>query len=151
MTGPRGGIVACFYQRWQRRVGDALCAALFCIVALGCSARAAERREVRVGDPLLADAEYDEDRGLWSSAPLSGGRWIPIGASGTVVVEHDLGHQPLGVQVYLSFTADDSDADTPRRFMPAAGNQAQVVRATDEVVEIFNNSAGEFYLRLLLQ
>ena len=125
----------------------------------GCTAQAAEHLEVAGDSPLLALATLDEARGQWSSAPFSGGPWIPMGRNGTVTIHHGLGRAPLSVQVYLSFTEDDrifrqegqEEIEEPRRFFPAAGDVANVLKASDELVVLRNNTRGEFFVRILLQ
>lgn len=129
--------------------------AVLCLVlglaALGCAAKAAEHREVLADDPLLLQAELDTARGIWTSAPFSHAPWIPMGSNGTLTIHHGLGRTPIGVQVYLSYTSDDTEWDEPRRFTPAAGDVANVLSVTDEQLMLTNNTRGEFYLRVLLQ
>ena len=121
------------------------------VFVLGCAAQAAEQLDVLLEDELLAYAELDEERGMWWSAPLSGTPWIPLGRRGTVVIHHGLGEVPVSVEVYLSFVDDDSQLEKPRSFFLVSGDVANIVRATEDELEIRNNTQGQFYIRVLLR
>lgn len=132
----------------MRRLAQALAplAAIGALVLLaaGCTARADEFRHVALADPELA-AHSTSAAGVWESAPWTGTNWMPYAGHLTLQIDHDLGHRPNAVLVYLAFDATGSGSAL------SAGDLARVVEVTDDHVTIRNDTAGDYFVRLVLE
>ena len=112
-------------------------------VALGCKAEADERNEI-------FDLPSDSLNGggtMWESSPWAGSgvEWVAYRGASTVAVHHTLGRVPMSVTVFLSF---NSTGEAPSA---AAGDLASIGAVTDDLVEITNNTDGDYYIRIVLQ
>jgi len=115
----------------------------------GCSARAAEMRQVDSGDDALSESGPTAAGG-WQSAPWANSLWIEFPGRTAVEIEHDLGRRPDSVLVYLSFQGDDRDGPERTAFL-GAGDVAQISNVNDTSVTIENTTAADFHLRIVLE
>lgn len=136
--------------RWLVVAGTAALLAASNVALTGCTAEAAELREVPSDDPLLSEATTD-DLGAWTSAPTTRAAWIPYVGRGSVQVAHGLGRVPTSVEAYLSGDSDDSDAERPRSSFLGAGNIVTITDVDADTVTLKNNTPGDFYLRLVVR
>lgn len=128
----------------MRRLGPALVGLAAVVLGAGCTARADEFRHVVLTDPALA-ARSTNAEGVWESAPWTGATWMPYQGHLTLQVDHDLGRRPSAVLVYLAFDAAGTGSAL------SAGDLARVVDVTADHVTIRNDTAGDYYVRLVLE
>lgn len=80
----------------------------------------------------------------WATAPWTGHPWLRYDGTAVLRIEHELGRAPNGVQVWISFTQDGLNPGM------AAGDLAQIRRISDTDIEIWNNTSGSYFARVVV-
>lgn len=98
----------------------------------------------------VGPADYPPSAGVvsndsWQSVGWLGDPWLRYSGQATLIMEHELGHEPSTVFVYLSFEEDGSGAAL------TAGDTARIVSVDDRFVTIRNDTNADFFLRLVLR
>ncbi len=113
------------------------------VLLVGCGNAHADER-VELSETDLPGASLDA-RGVWESVPLSGTAWNSYPGRATLVFPHQLGRVPRIVQVFLAFDESGRGAGL------AAGDLARVMAATDQAIEIKNDTDGDYFVRVVVQ
>lgn len=138
-------------------VGSIACGA----IALGCGRPGMGNQVDYNGDPAVGPLSpvleasrlhesMDGDLLSWESAPWASDdptmatAWIPYQPRSLIHITHPLGREPVGVLVYLSFVQEGSSPAL------AAGDLARVVDATDTDVTVWNDTAGTYFVRVVI-
>lgn len=110
------------------------------IAACG-NASAQETIEIALADLPPGGGTAD---GAFQTSPWDG-RWLAYPGRTTFRLEHDLGHAPRSVLVYVSFAEDGAGAGL------AAGDMARVEAATETHVTLRNQTHEDFFARVVLR
>ena len=105
------------------------------------SAQAVVTRET----PCASRFPGETDDG-WQSAPwgpADEGCWVLFAGGQIVQLEHDLGHTPALLQIYLSFDPLGQSS------APSAGDTSLIREVDDTSVTIANGTEQDFYLRVV--
>jgi hypothetical protein len=129
------------------------CAIAAC-VAVGCDARADERRSISAA---MLPCQRVAEGGSWETAPLPSSRqactndekmdceWVAYGGRDTLEFEHPLGHPPSDVLVYLSFHRHGCGGAL------TVGDTARIQEANSRTVSIHNASEEDYFVRITLR
>lgn len=135
-------MVLFIYSRWILPLAMAAC----CLGIVACDKPPpGGLRMYPVGAPELARASVDPTSHIWESAPLTGANLLPFPARAQVLVEHSLGRTPRNIQCYLSFVQMGGSPAL------AAGDLCRVVGADDQSVTVWNDTNGNFFVRITAQ
>jgi len=95
--------------------------------------------------PELSMSSIDPETGSWESAPWEAGDtgWLPYPPRGQLQVEHNLGHTPRTIIVYLAF---DRAGTSPAQ---AAGDLARVVDVDASTLTLWNATNGSYFARIV--